>query len=291
MKKLNTLFKICSLVETLFIIWHHFVTKKLPGLRPDLQRLLIFINDCVQNNISIINQNGHLLLSWYEPGFGKAQCYVRKYSRDILVFNDFFIQRDYDPIVSRLKNRQQFKLIVDAGANIGCATLYYHYNFPRAEIISIEPEASNFKMLEKNIGLTSAKITAEQKALWSESTQLELMQRDWSDDGFLVMKSEKQDEVIATVAAISVPDILSTYEGQNIDLLKIDIEGAEKELFQDVVYLKQFLPRVNALIMEVHEEFIKAKEIIDNLKEFNFDCEQIQITGQPVAIIAQKKSA
>jgi len=52
------------------------------------------------------------------------------------------------------------KVIIDAGANIGMATLFFTHKYPRAKIVAIEPEASNFAILSKNCsGLPNVTLT------------------------------------------------------------------------------------------------------------------------------------
>ena len=75
-----------------------------------------------------------------------------------------------------------------------------------------------------------------------------------------------------------------------VGILKIDIEGAEKTLFEDTDHLNSFLPQTKILIMEVHQEYILDETILKILAEFNFDAQIVKIEGQPSAIVAFNKT-
>ena len=81
---------------------------------------------------------------------------------------------------------------------------------------------------------------------------------------------------------------MQDYGFRQIDLLKIDIEGAEQQIFNDEPHLAQFLPSVRFLILEVHDEFIDSQNICNILSGFHFTCKTIQSPGMPDVIIAGK---
>jgi FkbM family methyltransferase len=137
--------------------------------------------------------------------------------------------------------------IVDAGANIGTASLYFALRFPRARIIALEPEPSNYAMLCRNVE-NFPQIVPLQAALWSYSGTLRL-----SVDG---AKSEVQVRECQSgvsegeVRSLSMPDLISECHIESIDMLKIDIEGAEKEIFANA---DPWIERVRLIVIELHE--------------------------------------
>jgi hypothetical protein len=92
--------------------------------------------------------------------------------------------------------------------------------------------------------------------------------RDGKNWSFAV--EETADVNQQTVEAISINDIIQMYHWSNIDVLKIDIEGAERYLFQNN-YFKTFLPKVKCLVIEIHDEYDIRRTIYDVLKENSFD--------------------
>ncbi|MGC4056681.1 MAG: FkbM family methyltransferase [Chitinophagaceae bacterium] len=290
LRRLTVLWSVTSFNEFLIILYHQFLTGRLSVIRPELHRLLLFVVGCVKRDIRMDWQGELLLLHWKEAG-REVTFSVRKYSRDLFVFADFFLERDYDKFCVLLENRvDNMRFIVDAGANIGCSAIFYKCRFPEAKIVCIEPESSNFDLLNHNIQVNQMQdqIVSLKKALWTEKTSLDLMQRDWSHDGFLVMTSERQDEVIDQVETVTVAEIQEIFKSGHIDLLKIDIEGAEKEFFSKKEYTSSLCDHTNAIFMEVHPEFIPESEVVRSLSLMQFRCEPIHITGQPVSICATR---
>lgn len=116
--------------------------------------------------------------------------------------------------------------IIDAGANIGVETLRFRHNHPDARIISIEPDAGNFNVLRQNC-LDDPKIETVNVALWSDPTTLTLLEGH-GNEAFHVTAGGGDGR---QVEAISIEDILAKTGWPRISILKLDIEGAEHELF------------------------------------------------------------
>jgi FkbM family methyltransferase len=274
LKRSYYLSKITSLKEFLKIIFEQFISKDLVKKDPALHRLMMFSIACSDNEIKISRYSKELLLiSWIENE-KRMLFFVRKYSRDLLIFSQFFIIQDSFQYIDKrdLNHLKESVTIIDAGANIGCSALYFLINFPIAQVICIEPEDSNYDLLIKNLeinGLTSRVITL-QKAVWNELMELELMQRDWSHDGFHVMQKPTSDEIIAKTSTITIPQIINDYKLSKIDILKMDIEGAEKKIFEDKSYLELFINLTKFIIVEVHEEFISESFVIKVLNRYSF---------------------
>lgn len=142
------------------------------------------------------------------------------------------------------------RVIVDAGANIGMATLYFARLFPDARILAIEPEPSNFAILQENLsGMPN--VTLVQGAVWPEEKQIRIADSTVDKWMFTVTEAGRDAASSTEVAAITVPRALEMMGASAIDLLKLDIEGAELELFA-----KRPLPwlqRINLLVIELHD--------------------------------------
>jgi FkbM family methyltransferase len=294
LKRLYFLWKVCNFKEFVTITYHHFLTKKLVEKDIQLQRVLIFVISCVDKHYTLTLLDKDLI---QVEGIGSnpsLKFIVRKYTRDILVFDGYFISNDYMPFVEYLQRQVSFiQFIVDVGANIGCSALFFHQYFPEATIICIEPEESNIKILKKNILINKAenKIKTIKKALWNTTTTLELRRIDFSNDGFHVMQEGTTHGIIDKVATCTLPEILKENAQIGIDLLKIDIEGAEKIIFEDETHLQSFLPNTQSVIMEVHPEYISDEKIMSVLRKFDFEAKTVVIEGQPTAVIAHKNKA
>jgi FkbM family methyltransferase len=137
-------------------------------------------------------------------------------------------------------------VIVDAGANVGYSVLRFRLEFPNALIIALEPEKTNISQFKKNCN-GDKNIILEEKALWSTNARLRIRSLDASPNGFQVEEHPDGD-----LSAVSVTDILVKHNLRHIDLLKIDIEGSEKIIFEspDTAI---WLERVGMILIETHD--------------------------------------
>lgn len=141
------------------------------------------------------------------------------------------------------------KIIVDAGANIGMASIYFARRYPEAKIFAIEPEASNFAVLVNNVRPYLA-IIPIQAALWNRDGEICVTEPDpasGSRGEWAFVTSEEGTG--AKVRAITMRTLMKEMHIPAIDLAKIDIEGAEMEVFEDTGWLAG----LGCLIIELHD--------------------------------------
>ena len=106
-------------------------------------------------------------------------------------------------------------LIVDGGANIGTATLYFALKYPSAKIIAIEPELENFKLLARNCaGLPNVEL--RQAALWPTSEKLELS-NPFGKEAWSFAVNIPRDG-IATINSITIDQIIEQTKSDRIDI-------------------------------------------------------------------------
>lgn len=145
-------------------------------------------------------------------------------------------------------------IIIDCGANVGISTVYYAEQHPNAKVISYEADPAIFKYLEKNIESTGYKnIELIQKAVWINNESIEFAQ-EGSASGSIYGQSNK-----VKVPCVRFKDVLQSHE--HIDILKIDIEGAEVEVIQDC---KDELYRADYIFLEYHS-FSNQKQVLPEL--------------------------
>jgi FkbM family methyltransferase len=174
--------------------------------------------------------------------------FLRIPTSDISVYKEIFIQNEYDYYYNNNPC-----IIVDAGANIGLSAVFYANKFPNSKILAIEPEDSNFNLLKKNVAQYK-QIHPIQAALWHEEGTLSVTDIHSGHWGFLVDSETSNNSnnytVSQSVKSITINSILKDYNISKIDILKIDIEGAEKEVFKDTSY---WINKVDSIVIELHE--------------------------------------
>ncbi len=196
---------------------------------------------------------------------------LRNGSSDSEVFAQVFLSGEYSPAVHFLKNNGiDVKHIMDCGANIGISSVYFNSKFPGAAIYAVEPEPANYHCLEQNLSSLSG-VKKINKAIWFEKCYLSFDRsfRDRKEWSVRVRTTENNEKADIQVEATTISDIISEFSIETIDLLKIDIEGAEKELFSKPEYL-QFLQKTKVIVMEIHDEFNIRAHIHQMLRANNF---------------------
>lgn len=195
--------------------------------------------------------------------------FLRSKTSDRSIFNEIFLRKGY-----RFSLDHSPQTIIDAGANIGLFSVLMASLYPQANIIAIEPDPENFRMLEKNTKMYP-KIKLLNYGLWSKNTWLEIQEGNFDKSG--VMVQEAGAHTSSSLKAVSIPQIMSDFNLKNIDLIKIDIEGSEKEVFS--LDSEHWLPKTKILIIELHDRIIPgcSKIFFEKLSNYNFN---VEIIGQ-----------
>jgi FkbM family methyltransferase len=158
------------------------------------------------------------------------------------------------------------RTIVDAGANVGTASVFLLNAYPNARVIALEPDAGNFEMLQRNLSYYRPRATALRQALWHRHERLAIDRGHFRDGGewSIQVKQVKGDGTGAgEVEGVTLPELMRAHQLDTVDILKVDIEGAERVVFEDSV--TGCLSRIGALAIELHDEecrrvFFKAIE-------------------------------
>lgn len=174
--------------------------------------------------------------------------------------------------------------IIDLGGNNGDTASYFASMFPKSKVLVVEPEKSNYKQLVKNTQYYS-NVKTIQAAIWFEKARLRIENEDDDKWAFRVKSENKQKtkDISTYLEAVTVEQIMKINGINHIDILKIDIEGAEKELFSR--NYEKWLPVTNFIIIELHDRFKKGcrANFETALKKFNFTI-QYHSENQAIAI-------
>lgn len=146
--------------------------------------------------------------------------------------------------------------IIDCGANVGMSVIYFKNLYPDSTVLAFEPDPTQFQILQRNVatyGLSG--VTMHRKAVWNASTALSF-QPSGGIGGRVVDEGAVRNAI--TVEAVRLRDFLTTH----VDLLKMDIEGAEYAVLedcQDKLYL------VENIFVEFHERVREEQRLHDML--------------------------
>jgi FkbM family methyltransferase len=173
------------------------------------------------------------------PGIAHP-IHLRVGTSDVSLFRDILLNKEYEWELPKVPG-----VIVDAGANVGFSSIYYANRYPQAKVVCVEPESSNAMMLRKNMAYYPNSLVVE-AALWSENGPVSLVDPGLGAWGFRTVPGASH------VQGITVDRLMDQCGIRYIDLLKIDIEGAEAEVFADP---SRWLGRVGAIAIEPHDRF------------------------------------
>ena len=141
-------------------------------------------------------------------------------------------------------------VIIDAGANIGASSVYFARRWPGAKIIAIELERENYDILVRNTARFE-NIIPVNAALWGSKGTKTIQDRLTGSWGYTV--SETSNKTISTgqqVECVTVVELIERYNLPHIDLLKMDIEGSEKNVMENS---GGWIDKVSVITAELHD--------------------------------------
>lgn len=185
---------------------------------------------------------------------------LRPNTTDIPIFYQVFFNQSYENFYG-----DHINTIIDAGANIGLASVFYANKFPNAKIIALEPQSDNFNLLCENTNKYE-NVTPIKMALWGDRTSISVFDQGYGESGFMISAGDDDN-------ATTIDDIMKLFSMDRIDILKIDIEGSEKEVFEGTY--QNWLPHVKCLIIELHDDMRpgSSKAVFAAISKFNFKLE------------------
>ena len=185
---------------------------------------------------------------------GRSIALRRNDLADISVFWQVIDRRIYD---FPLKLRRSPKHVVDCGANIGLSAVYFADKFADAKVYGFEIDRDNFSLLKKNAEPFGKRIVPTNAGVYKEDGRLFFQKGDYNYSHKLATSGTR------TIDTLSVGTITEKFRIDFIDILKIDIEGGEYELTDN---LDRFLPKVGCLMIEFEDPH-KNKPKVDAFKQ------------------------
>jgi FkbM family methyltransferase len=185
----------------------------------------------------------------------------RPNTSDMEAFEQIFIQKEY----SDLDNLSNVDLIIDCGANVGYASAYFLTRFPECKAICIEPDPTNFMVLEQNLAPYRDRVKSIRSGIWSHPTGLKILETPYRDGkAWSVQVRESTLDETPEMQAIDLGTLLQESGCDKISVLKMDIEGAEAVVFSK--NYESWLPFVDNIAIELHDDscFGRASDIVLN---------------------------
>lgn len=170
---------------------------------------------------------------------------LRKGSSDLRVFHQVFVFGEYE-----VPFPAEPKVIVDAGSNIGLFAVRMKNRFPKAKVLCIEPDPGNFAVLRENMAPYSD-VVCEPVGLWSREAKLRVTDKYGMGAWGMTVEEDPEN---GTIEAASIPVLMRKHGLDHIDILKLDIETSEKEVFRSGY--EEWLPKVRMIVVELHDSML-----------------------------------
>ena len=139
--------------------------------------------------------------------------------------------------------------IVDVGANIGMATLYFGTLYPSARLLCFEPEPENLELLRHNVAQLGSRVTVIGAALGASEGQAAFVpSSDSANKGGGSCMSDREDGLIVPVTTLA--RVMADHGVDTIDLLKLDCEGAEGNVIAGMP--TGLIHQVKVIVGELH---------------------------------------
>jgi FkbM family methyltransferase len=164
--------------------------------------------------------------------------WLRPGTSDWRVLHQVFVAEEYNPgseahetalahFYEDVLGRSKVPVIIDCGANVGMASIWYAQRYPSARIIAVEPEPENFRILAMNAA-NYPNITPIQGGISDRQTRASLVNA--GDDPWAWETKESGET--GDVAMFTIPGLLADVPNARPMIVKIDIEGGEVEMFR-----------------------------------------------------------
>jgi FkbM family methyltransferase len=182
------------------------------------------------------------------PGY-QFSLYMRTGASDRKVFHQIFIEREYASL-----NPESVEYIIDCGANVGYSSVYFLNKYPKARVVAVEPDPANVIMCRKNLAPYGDRAQVLQGAVWSHPATLALSRGTYRDGEAWATQVLSVDpahvDSIECVPALDLPSLISSLGCDRVDILKMDIERSEIEVFGNP---DRWLPQINNIAIELHD--------------------------------------
>lgn len=156
--------------------------------------------------------------------------------------------------------------IVDLGANIGLTSVYLARRYQARRLVAVEPVASNAALVRENLALNDIPGHVIEAVVGPAGGIAYFRDAVNSNVGHLVSDDLAGDDA-REVISLDMQAVFGHLGAEKVDLLKVDIEGAEHDLLSgDLAWLVQ----VRALMIEFHTGMVDYRRLITVLESEGF---------------------
>ena len=224
-----------------------------------IARLAQLANDCYHVVRGPGPAKASVLKNLLLPGHRKMGFRVEHFERGATssLFREIFVRQYYHFVAQTAS-----PTILDCGANVGMASIYFKWLYPKSKVQAFEPDPMTFNMLQRNLRVNRLDVKTHNCALWNENGELDF-HVDASHPGSVLM-SAASPMYLEKADVVKVPARkLSDFINGPVDFLKLDVEGAEHRVLDDLVQTGT-IKQVRQMVVEYHHRYGQQKSRLAN---------------------------
>jgi len=193
---------------------------------------------------------------WPWPGAGRivevglralpAPLHLRLGSTDWFVAEEVFLRDVYAGV--RRVAPADTRTVLDLGANVGLTLALWHAWWPQARMVAVEPDEDNLRLLALNVSSFAERVQTVRACAVGSEREVWLDRRA-GEDAYRLADADQAEG--PRLPGRTVTELMQTQRIDELDLLKCDIEGAEREVFSAC---EAWIGRVRAMVVEVHDD-------------------------------------
>jgi FkbM family methyltransferase len=188
---------------------------------------------------------------------------IRTGMSDMQVFHDIFIWGEY----GFLKPFHEQTNLLDIGANVGYSSAYFAGIYPKCEVVAVELMPSNFEQLSHNTAFLGERIRTVEAAVWSHNDGVSIADDTFRDGDAWSHHASEAEAGKSLVPSITMVELMQQHAMPRVNICKIDIEGAEYELFTDGN--RGWTNHCDVILLEIHED-LATFDIVDAMHNDGF---------------------
>ena len=144
----------------------------------------------------------------------------------------------------------QASLVLDVGAGVGAAALYFHSRFPNAAVHCYEPFTANFELLSGNVADFPA-ITTHHYGLYDKTAAVPIYAGKVHNYQASIFQSAETGDSSETIKLEKTADEIRRLGTGTISVLKVDTEGCEIPIVTEALATAE---NIDFIFVEYHSE-------------------------------------
>lgn len=197
--------------------------------------------------------------------------FLRLRTTDVMLAREIFLNGQYAVNLSDTP-----RVIVDAGANIGLSAVLFANRFPGARIVAIEPEPSNYELLKKNAA-PYGQIETFRAALWDKCGTVGIFDSGMGNSAFQTKAATPSSGGKHTAKSVTLDRLIADCGIEFVDFLKVDVEGAEVEIFRQA---GAWIDKIGAVGVELHDWLRNGcrQAVLETMANFQYEWQKGETT-------------